>query len=164
MKKCEILGAILIVLWLGLGFTITAKLFFGTPIEPIPEEEPPKLVTISETAGVGRIMPVEPEKITANDQKPAKMIVTATAYCPCVECCGKTDGITATGTIATQGRTIAADPSVLAYGTVLSINGNTYTVEDCGGAIKGNRIDIFYNSHEEALEFGIQELTAIIVE
>lgn len=160
--KREIIGSILIVLWLGFGLEVSLTLFAGGIYAPTPEEELPKPATISETAGVGRIMPVEPEIVPANDQKPVEMIVTATAYCPCAYCCGKTDGITASGTIATQGRTIAADPSVLAYGTEVSINGNTYIVEDCGGAIKGNRIDIFYNSHEEALEFGIQELTAII--
>ena len=79
-----------------------------------------------------------------------------TAYCPCKLCCNKDDGIPATGTQATQGRTVAVDPSVIPYGTVLIINGHEYIAEDCGGAIKGNKIDIFFNSHEEALDFGVQ--------
>lgn len=79
-----------------------------------------------------------------------------TAYCPCEKCCGKSDGITATGTKATEGRTIAADPSVLQYGAKVIINGNEYTVEDCGGAIKGNRIDMYFDSHEDALQWGRQ--------
>jgi len=81
-----------------------------------------------------------------------------TAYCPCEKCCGKSDGITATGTKATQGRTIAADPSVLPYGTKVIINGHEYTVEDCGGAINGNRVDLFFDSHEDALQWGRQRL------
>ena len=85
-----------------------------------------------------------------------------TAYCACVRCCGKTDGITATGTKATEGRTIAADPKVLPYGTKVIINGHEYTVEDCGGAIYGNRIDIYFDSHEEAVQFGVQMLEVFV--
>ena len=79
---------------------------------------------------------------------------TITHYCPCEKCCGKTDGITATGTIATADRTIAVDPSVIPYGTEVIIDGKTYVAEDCGGAIKGNRIDIFCDSHDEAINRG----------
>lgn len=89
--------------------------------------------------------------------------VTATAYCACAKCCGKSDGITATGTKATAGRTIAVDPSVIPYGTHVIINGNTYVAEDCGGAVKGNDIDIFFNTHEEAVNFGRKLLTAYIL-
>lgn len=92
-----------------------------------------------------------------------EITVTATAYCPCVKCCGKSDGITATGTKATAGRTIAVDPSVIPYGTEVIIFGNAYVAEDCGGAIKGNSIDIFFDTHEEALLFGRQVMTAYIV-
>lgn len=92
-----------------------------------------------------------------------EMTVTATAYCACMKCCGKTDGITATGTKATAGRTIAVNPNVIPYGTQVIINGNTYVAEDCGGAIKGNDVDIFFNTHEEALIFGRQVLTAYIL-
>ena len=79
-----------------------------------------------------------------------------TAYCPCAKCCGKSDGITATGMLARQGRTIAVDPQKISYGERVIINGHTYTAEDCGGAIKGNRIDVYFDSHEDALEFGVQ--------
>lgn len=79
-----------------------------------------------------------------------------TAYCPCAKCCGKSNGITSTGVLARQGRTIAVDPQKIAYGDRVIINGHTYTAEDCGGAIKGNRIDVYFDSHEDALEFGVQ--------
>ena len=78
---------------------------------------------------------------------------TTTAYCGCSYCCGKSDGITASGTYATEGRTIAA-PSNFAFGTELIIDGHTYVVEDRGGAIRGNRIDIFFSSHQAALNYG----------
>ena len=79
-----------------------------------------------------------------------------TAYCPCVKCCGKTDGITATGTKATQGRTIAVDPTKIPYGTKVEFDGITYTAEDCGCAIKNNRIDLYFDDHQSALNFGRQ--------
>lgn len=84
-------------------------------------------------------------------------IYKVTAYCACMQCCGKTNGITASGTKATANRTIAT-PSTFAFGTKVKINGTTYTVEDRGGAIQGNRIDIYMNSHSEALQWGVRYL------
>ena len=86
---------------------------------------------------------------------------TLTAYCPDSCCCGKSDGITATGTTATEGRTIAVDPRVIPYGSTVTIyfadgTSHTYTAEDCGGAIKENRIDVFFDDHQAAREFGVQ--------
>lgn len=85
-------------------------------------------------------------------------ICKVTAYCSCSKCCGSySNGYTASGTKATAGRTIAASSSY-AYGTKLNINGKTYVVEDRGGAISGNRIDIYVNSHSEALAWGVKYL------
>ena len=86
-----------------------------------------------------------------------------TAYCPCSKCCGKTNGITASGTKATAGRTVAAS-SKFAFGTKLNIGGHIYTVEDRGGAINGNKIDIFVNTHSEALQWGVRYLTVSVVQ
>lgn len=83
-------------------------------------------------------------------------IYTLTAYCSCEECCGKSDGITASGVKARPNHTIAA-PSEFAFGTKLMINGIEYTVEDRGGAIKDKRIDIYFDSHQEAINFGKQK-------
>lgn len=86
---------------------------------------------------------------------------TLTAYCPCVKCCSKDDGITATGTLAEEGRTIAVDPSVIPYGSTVTLyyedgTVHSYIAEDCGGAIKKNRIDVFFRDHQAAREFGVQ--------
>lgn len=87
---------------------------------------------------------------------------TATGYCACQKCCGKTNGITALGVKATAGVTVAM-PSNYSFGTKIQLKnangtlmngGNYYTVQDRGGAIKSNRIDIFFSSHQEALNFG----------
>ena len=77
-----------------------------------------------------------------------------THYCACSRCCGKSDGVTATGTQATAGRTIAVDPKVIPLGTEVIIDGQSYIAEDTGRAIKGNKIDIFCESHEEAINRG----------
>lgn len=82
---------------------------------------------------------------------------TVTAYCPCKKCCGKTNGKTASGKIATANHTVAASKQ-FAFGTQLVIGGKVYTVEDRGGAIKGNRIDIFFASHKAALQFGRKKM------
>ena len=92
-----------------------------------------------------------------------------TAYCPCMKCCGKTDGITSTGTLATEGRTIAVDPRVIPYGSTVTIyfadgTSHTYTAEDCGGAIKENRIDVFFSSHDAARAFGVQSAMVYVEE
>lgn len=91
-----------------------------------------------------------------------------TAYCSCSKCCEKYANnrpkdkngneivYTASGKIAKANYTIAADPSVLPYGTIIYINGQKFEVQDCGGAIKGNRIDIYFDNHEDAREFGVQ--------
>ena len=116
---------------------------------------PPVAVAMREAAPVV----IEPEEQEQPEKTPVIIIVNASAYCPCYRCCGKCDGITATGTKATAGRTIAVDPKVIPYGTEVIINGNTYVAEDCGGAIKGNRIDVYFDTHAEALQFGRQILT-----
>lgn len=91
----------------------------------------------------------EPEVISLGEYK-------LTAYCPCEYCSEGWGNSTSTGAIATQGRTIAVDPKVIPYGTKIVIDGHTYIAEDCGGAIKGNRIDVYFDNHQEALEFGVQ--------
>ena len=85
-----------------------------------------------------------------------------TAYCPCSKCCGKTTGRTASGTKATAGRTVAAS-SKFAFGTKLNIGGHIYTVEDRGGAVNGNKIDIFVNTHAEALQWGVRYMNVSVV-
>ena len=112
------------------------------------------------TEGLQIIEIVEP----APKQETIQMEALATAYCGCVHCCSKSDCITATGTRATEGRTIAADPRVIPYGTHVLINGHEYIVEDCGGAINGNRIDIYFESHADALQFGVQTVTVEILQ
>lgn len=91
--------------------------------------------------------------------------VTITHYDVCSKCCGKTDGITASGAHATPYSTVAVDPSVIPLGAVLLVDYGDgaglrrYRAEDTGGAIKGNRIDLCVGSHDEALWLGRRTAT-----
>lgn len=102
-------------------------------------------------------------RVTATSNDGSTKIFKVTAYCSCSKCCGKwANGITAMGTTAKAGRTVAAS-SQFSFGTKLLINGKVYTVEDRGGAIKGNRIDMYVNSHKEALRWGVKYLPVKVV-
>lgn len=91
-----------------------------------------------------------------------------TAYCSCSLCCGKWANnrpvdengneivYGAIGERLKEGYSIAVDPKVIPYRTKVIINGQIYKAQDCGGAIKGNRIDVYFNDHNDALEFGVQ--------
>ena len=101
------------------------------------------------------------EEEEPNELEQEKQVFVLTAYCPCEKCCGKdlddpAYGITSTGTVATQGRTIAVYPSQIPYGSTVLVDGVEYIAEDCGGAIKENRLDIYYDSHQDALEWGVR--------
>lgn len=116
------------------------------------------------------------EEITTRSKNPVKQTTTnkstlngyskfiATAYCPCKQCCGKTNGITASGAKAKAGTTVAMS-SKYKFGTKVEIKGmGTYIVQDRGGAITENRIDIFFNTHQEALNFGRRTIYLKIIE
>lgn len=137
-----------------------------------------KQAALEETTTLKNVNEAESEKVKNLPKTQAKSFVEitpnnacklvslgtfiATAYCPCKQCSGGYGNGTSTGTVATAGRTIAVDPSVIPYGSEVIINGHTYVAEDCGGAIKGNRIDIFFNTHEEAEQFGRQKVSVEI--
>ena len=108
--------------------------------------------------------------------RPQVVTVLTTGYCRCGKCCGwernwmfrpvyssgplkgkvKKVGQTASGTMAKHG-TIAADTRKFPFGTILYIEGYGYgRVEDRGGAVNGNHIDLFFRSHKQALEWGRQ--------
>ena len=85
-----------------------------------------------------------------------------TAYCPCEQCCGvwatKRYGAVkgAYGRVLVPGYSIAVDPSVIPYGSIVKINDREYRADDCGGSIKGNRIDVYMDSHDDAVVFGVR--------
>ncbi|WP_254871087.1 3D domain-containing protein [Bacillus sp. Marseille-Q1617] len=101
-----------------------------------------------------------------NDDNVVKEIdMTATAYTAYCEGC---IGITKTGVdlIANpDARVIAVDPDVIPLGSKVYIEGYGYArAEDTGGAIKGNRIDIYMEHEEDALQYGVRDVKVKIIE
>ena len=58
---------------------------------------------------------------------------------------------------------LTVDSSVIPLGSEIVIDGHTYVAEDTGSAIKGNRIDIYFDTHQEALNFGVQYADVYII-
>lgn len=77
------------------------------------------------------------------------------------------DTITSTGSVPIVGQTIAVDPSIIPYGTTVYIEAGNYSgyyiAEDCGGAIRGNIIDIYMSSEEECVDWGRRFVKVYIV-
>ena len=80
-----------------------------------------------------------------------------THYCPCAKCCGPGGGkVTASGTTPVAGRTVGVNPALIPYGTELMIGDTAgYVAEDTGGGAGWYHLDIFCNSHSEALHSGV---------
>jgi 3D (Asp-Asp-Asp) domain-containing protein len=100
-----------------------------------------------------------------------KLAMLVTAYSPDAASCGESaDGITASGySVWTNGmKLVAADTSVLPFGSLISVPGydagNIVPVLDRGGAIKGNRLDVLYPTHEQATQWGAQRLEITVWE
>lgn len=97
----------------------------------------------------------------------------ATGYTDDYESTGKSPGdrgfgITASGTVARRNTggcsSVAVDPRVIPLGTKLYIEGYGYAIaEDTGGAIKGNRVDLFFDSASEANNWGVRQVNVYII-
>ncbi len=120
-------------------------------------------------------LPVEREEIQWFNGRPLRAVKTlrmkVTAYSPDERSCGIwADGITASGysVFTNGGKLVAADTSLLPFGSLISIpgydNGAPVPVLDRGGAIKGNRLDVLYPTHRRALQWGVQELEVTVWE
>lgn len=132
-------------------------------------EKPAQAVRIIEnsTTEVEEIIK-EPELVSLGKFK-------MTAYCSCTHCCGKwaynrpvdeNGNEIVYGSIGERligGVSIAVDPNVIPYNTEVIINGNTYIAHDTGGAIDGNKIDVYMSNHQAALDFGVQYAEVFVV-
>jgi 3D (Asp-Asp-Asp) domain-containing protein len=103
----------------------------------------------------------EPNREQSSEWRTVRMRVTG--YCPCSKCCGQySDGITASGHKIKPGDTFVAADKRYSFGTDMVIagysKGQPVKVLDRGGAIRGNRLDAFFASHQEALEWGVRHL------
>jgi len=126
---------------------ISAMMLINRPRCTIPDRPPPVQIT---------------EKPVATDtwgNKPyCEQVMRVTAYCPCEKCCGThADGVTASGYRIRAGDKFCASP--LPFLSLLEIEGyGTVPVLDRGGAIKERCVDVFFSTHQEALEWGVRHI------
>ena len=123
-------------------------------------KKPEPKVTVL-TAKSPAVATVSKDGVTFKAKKVLKN-VTLTAYSAGVASTGKDEdhpqyGITASGTTVKEGRTIAVDPKVIPIGWWVYIEGIGFRrAEDKGSAVKGNKIDVYYDSETKAKRFGKQ--------
>ena len=119
-------------------------------------------VVLASAQSTELLTPVTPTIVPTKSKTKSKTVrMLVTAYCACTKCCGPSaHGLTASGKLVTanRGRFVAADAKVFSFGTKLKIpgynNGNQVEVLDRGGAIKGNHLDVFFSSHQKAMDWG----------
>lgn len=184
---------IYITLGLGLGFSLPQLTTIYLPQESIKllkdqhfsrriinSSERVNLIKNIENWRQKRIDKIRIKNITVNnDRSPLKTVNTgnksysykemrlmeATAYYPGPECTGKNaiHGRTYTGKKARYGL-VAVDPKVIPLGTKLYIEGyGKAEAADIGEAIKGNKIDLCYNTYQEAKQFGRKKIKVYLL-
>ena len=175
-KHCISFFAILLMFGMAITGCGTYWNFGETEIPTTEETASYEEISISETTMTEmetipspQIFSHDIETVEATETEPVEteqnsIEFTVTAYCKCEECCGIwSDCPTYSGAEPVQGETVAADLSVLPIGSVVDIDGvGERTVQDTG-YIYGNHLDLYFESHQDALEFGRQKLMVEIV-
>ena len=149
-----------------LAFSLLAVYAAGAEVEPTT----PAAAPVDQAVG-------EPPESNENERIEAALLARAhviedcvvSHYDCCVACCGKDDGITASGRRATPGVTVAVDPGVLPLGSDVLVDYGDgeihyYRADDVGGAVQGNHIDLCVESHELANQLGMRTATVYWVE
>lgn len=167
-RRNAVLALILATLTAGVAVAISVRAFAA--------EEPATPLSAPAVTDDGRLPgddtpaqePEEPENELIEAALLARATVledvTVTHYDVCQRCCGKTDGITASGMQATPYVTVAVDPSVIPLGADVLVDYGDgdlqyYRADDTGSGVKGSHIDLCVSSHEEALRLGIRTAT-----
>ncbi|MEO2075464.1 MAG: LysM peptidoglycan-binding domain-containing protein [Bacillus sp. (in: firmicutes)] len=141
--------------------TITSKASEVSPKETVaPKSEEPKVEAATNVESKTEVQPT-----SKAEETPKEITVKATAYTASCEGCS---GTTATGldlNANPNAKVIAVDPSVIPLGSKVEVEGYGVAIaSDTGGAIKGNRIDVFIPSEEKALEWGRKDIKVKILD
>lgn len=165
-KTNAILALLLAALTAGVALVITAK-----------ADDAPAVPAAAPIADDGHLpgddVPAqEPPEAPENEQIEAALLarairldhVTVTHYDICKRCCGKTDGITASGLRAVPHVSVAVDPAVIPLGADVLVDYGDgdiqyYRADDTGSGVRGNHIDLCVSSHDEALQLGRRTAT-----
>ena len=150
--------SILVMIGSSAGIVKAAHDFYARPAVAPAESaeaeapaEPVRLFYITdEGIELDTVEPEDPEPDPEQEAEPDMVYLgryLVTGYDICVKCCGKTDGITASGTVATVGRTVSAGPE-LPFGTTLYIDGiGERVVEDRGSGVTEGCLDVLCEDH-----------------
>ena len=164
---------VLVALFINLPFLVVicfGVTMYSKPTREIKAGKPSVICTENQketiqTKGTENVQIIPMATATTTNKKQLGEFIL-TAYCSCQKCCGKWSlnrpkdesgkeiVVGASGKRLIEGYSIAVDPSVIKYGTKVYIDGIEYIAHDCGGAIKGNRIDVYFSDHQEARNFG----------
>ena len=183
---CFMFGAVIALMFIAIILVKDQESEDVPKYEPTPEVIEKEEPTISVTDKVVTKEPIKPIEVIEEVEDPIEEIIeeeiidkeylsvfTVTAYCSCQKCCGQWSlnrpvdefgneiVYGALGTVLEAGKSVAVDPDVIPLGSAIEINGVTYIAEDTG--VKGNHIDLYYNSHEDALIWGVQELEVYLI-
>ena len=167
--KLNALRILFLVILAALLLTLAVKALWSPPQQVTVKLETAEEPVDSEVFDVEAKEPSQVREDSAADGLTYLGEFHITHYCACSICCGQyADGITATGTVATEGRTIAVDPSVIPYGSRVAIfydDGSIryYTAEDSGSGITGKTADVFIADHSRARELGVKSGSVYIV-
>ncbi len=145
------------------------------PAVDAPDAAAAPLITTESLTDNAKEAPAAPGVVRWFNARPVRQVrsvtMVVTAYSPDERSCpGSADGITATlHSVNTNAMSlVAADPRILPYGSMLSIpgydDGNIVPVLDCGGAIKGNRLDLLFPTHEAARQWGRKTVRIVVWE
>ncbi len=139
----------------------------AAPAPPRPSPQAPPMLTADQMRPppAGTVRWFDGRKV-----RPVRTVwMRVTAYSPDARSCGKfADGRTATmHSVWTNAmRLVAADPKVLPYGSIISVpgyaDGEIVPVLDCGGAIKGMRLDVLMPTHAIARKWGVRDIPVTI--
>jgi len=139
--------------------TTTTKAVTEKPIKQAVHKEPSKPVAQSPKESEPKV-----EAVSTKNESSKEITVKATAYTASCEGCS---GTTATGINLKANpnkKVIAVDPSVIPLGSEVYVEGYGKAIAgDTGGAIKGNRIDVFIPSEQDAIQFGVKQLKVTII-
>lgn len=157
---CRRCFALLMVLWalMGMGLRPSPR----PAAEAETETESVRVIWMFEEGTAPA--PLPPDPLEAAPESAVLHLLPdclITHYDACVLCCGKSDGITASGERAVPGLTCAVDPAVIPLGSTVWVDCEDgslrrYLAQDTGGGVTGRHIDLCVASHEEALQLGVR--------
>ena len=152
--------------------TVLSETIITEPVNKVVQVNKKVVTTRSSTERTATTNPATTASSTLAKKVEGKTPVVKTfntsAYCSCSKCCGKSTGITSSGAKATSWYTLAAG-SGYPIGTVIYIpyfknkpNGGWFVVQDRGGAISNNRLDVYMGTHSQVLQFGRKTLECYV--